>query len=195
MGISLSNFSLGEGIGINTDILDTNIINLTVVIGVLVYVGGDVLSSLLTNRKEMILKTLQDADDRYKEAEQKIADAKEQLELAKVKAEEIRAQSKASAALGTTNLLNRVEEDIKRLEETKQTTIRLEEEKAVAQVCQQVSRLALDQAVEKLKTSLDSNVQRRIIDLNIALLGNLAKKLNLTSTYTQLYGKNSTRRN
>ena len=80
------------------------------------YVGGDVLSSLLTNRKEMILKTLQDADDRYKEAEQKIADAKEQLELAKVKAEEIRAQSKASAALGTTNLLNRVEEDIKRLE-------------------------------------------------------------------------------
>jgi len=76
MGISLSNFSLGEGIGINTDILDTNIINLTVVIGVLVYVGGDVLSSLLTNRKEMILKTLQDADDRYKEAEQKIADAK-----------------------------------------------------------------------------------------------------------------------
>nr|YP_009252785.1 CF0 subunit I of ATP synthase [Cymbomonas tetramitiformis]ANA56919.1 CF0 subunit I of ATP synthase [Cymbomonas tetramitiformis] len=175
MGISLSNFSLGEGIGINTDILDTNIINLTVVIGVLVYVGGDVLSSLLTNRKEMILKTLQDADDRYKEAEQKIADAKEQLELAKVKAEEIRAQSKASAALGTTNLLNRVEEDIKRLEETKQTTIRLEEEKAVAQVCQQVSRLALDQAVEKLKTSLDSNVQRRIIDLNIALLGNLAK--------------------
>jgi F-type H+-transporting ATPase subunit b len=110
-----------------------------------------------------------------KKLSKKIADAKEQLELAKVKAEEIRAQSKASAALGTTNLLNRVEEDIKRLEETKQTTIRLEEEKAVAQVCQQVSRLALDQAVEKLKTSLDSNVQRRIIDLNIALLGNLAK--------------------
>ena len=49
---------LDQEFGINTNILETNIINLTVVIGVLIYVGGDVLNSLLKTRKENILKSL-----------------------------------------------------------------------------------------------------------------------------------------
>ena len=41
------NFPLGEGFGINTNLLETNVINLAVVVGVVVYFGGDVLSSIL----------------------------------------------------------------------------------------------------------------------------------------------------
>jgi ABC-type transport system involved in Fe-S cluster assembly fused permease/ATPase subunit len=47
-------------------------------------------------------------------------------------------------------LLERVEEDIKRLDEVRLATIRFEEEKAVSDICQRVSRLALEQAIEKL---------------------------------------------
>ena len=55
MLVNFTYLPLGEGFGINTNLLETNILNLSVVIGVLVYFGGDVLSSLLTNRKELIL--------------------------------------------------------------------------------------------------------------------------------------------
>jgi len=175
MLLNFTHFPLGEGFGINGNLLDTNIFNLAVVVGVLVYFGGDVLSSLLTNRKELILKSLNDAEVRFQEATEKLAAAKKQLAEATGKAEEIRAQGLVTAEQGTTNLLERAKEDIKRLEEAKQATIRFEEEKAVSQVCERVSRLALEQAINKVKKRLDSNLQKRIIDLNIALLDTISK--------------------
>lgn len=176
--VNFMNFPLGEGFGINTNLLETNVINLAVVIGVVVYFGGDVLRSILKNRQESILKSINDAEVRFQEATQKLASAKEQLEIAKTKAAEIRAQGKVSAEQGAKTLLERAEEDIKRLEETKQATIRVEEEKAVYAVCEQMSRLALSKAVTKVKTRLakDSSLQRRLLDLNIALLGRIASK-------------------
>jgi F-type H+-transporting ATPase subunit b len=173
--INFTYFPLGhEGFGINTNLLETNVFNLAVVVGVLVYFGGDILTSLLKNRKELILKSLTDAEERYKEATEKLVNAKKQLELATVKAKEIRAQGLVTAEQGTKNLLERAKEDIKRLEEAKQATIRFEEEKAVAQVCERVSRLALEQAINKVKKRLNSSLQKRIIDLNIAQLDTIS---------------------
>jgi F-type H+-transporting ATPase subunit b len=176
--VNFMNFPLGEGFGINTNLLETNVINLAVVIGVVVYFGGDVLRSILKNRQESILKSVTDAEVRFQEATQKLANAKEQLEMAKTKAAEIRAQGLVSAQQGSKTLLERAEEDIKRLEETKQSTIRVEEEKAMYQVCEQMSALALSKAVTQVKTRLakDSSLQRRLLDLNIALLGRIASK-------------------
>jgi len=173
--INFLNFPLGEGFGINTNLLETNIINLSVVVGVLVYFGGDVLKSILQNRQESILKSITDAEARFEEATAKLEKAKEQLEVAKTKAVDIRAQGVVTAEQGAKTLLERAEEDITRLEETKQATIRVEEEKAISQVCEQMSRLALSKAMTNVKTRLakDSSLQRRVLDLNIALLGRI----------------------
>ena len=112
-----------------------------------------------------------------REATKKLDDAKAQLELAKKKAEEIRAQGLGAAQLSAKTLLERAEEDITRLEETKQSTIRVEEEKVVTQICEQISRLALSKAMTNVKTRLakDIRLQRRVLDLNIALLGQITK--------------------
>lgn len=165
-----------EGFGINTDLIETNVLNLAVVIGVLVYFGKDIVSDTLKTRKETILKSLQDADNKFQEATDKLNEAKKQFEFAKVKAEEIRAQGLVTADKSSKKLLARVEDDIKRLEDAKVATLRFEEEKAITEVCEKVSRLALDQAVENLNKRLDPALQKRIIQLNIALLGNLATK-------------------
>lgn len=165
-----------EGFGINTDLIETNVLNLAVVIGVLVYFGKDIVSDTLKTRKEAILKSLQDADNKFQEATDKLNEAKKQFEFAKVKAEEIRAQGLVTADKSSKKLLARVEDDIKRLEDAKAATLRFEEEKAITEVCEKVSRLALEQAVENLNKRLDPALQKRIIQLNIALLGNLATK-------------------
>jgi len=51
--------TLRQGFGLNTNLFETNILNLTVVIGVVIKVVGDSLRSLLDQRRKTILSTLQ----------------------------------------------------------------------------------------------------------------------------------------
>lgn len=48
------------------------------------------LNNLLSNRKQTILSTINDAEERYNEATDKLNQARTRLERAKVKADEIR---------------------------------------------------------------------------------------------------------
>ena len=87
---ALGALPLGEGFGFNGNILETNILNLGVVLGIVVSLGGDTLRSLLSNRQEGISKNLQQADERAQEAKQRVLEAKSQLEKAQKRSEERR---------------------------------------------------------------------------------------------------------
>ena len=84
--IDLQNSYLATGFGFNTNLLETNLINLAVVIGVLVYFGKGILTSLLNNRQETIVNTIRDAEERYQEATEKLNKAYTRLQQAKAKA-------------------------------------------------------------------------------------------------------------
>merc|ERR1712228_1068103 len=71
-----------EGISLNTDILETGLINILALLAILVYTGRDFLGSLLEERKTTIVKGVQDAEDRLNEAQNRLAEAKKQLEQA-----------------------------------------------------------------------------------------------------------------
>lgn len=159
--------------GLNFDIIETNILNLGVVIGVVIYLGGDVLTSLLNDRKQKILGTLKSADERFLEAQQKLEEAKQKVQTAQTKAIEIREQGNKTAIQAAKTLFERTEDEIRRLEEGKQATLRFEEEKAMSQVRQQVVTLSIDRAFNQLRTKMDASIQRRLIDTNINLLGKL----------------------
>jgi len=73
-----------EGIGLNTDILETGLINILCVIAILVYAGKDFLGSLLEERKTNIVKSVQDAEDRLNEANRRLSEAQKQLSQANV---------------------------------------------------------------------------------------------------------------
>nr|YP_009105534.1 CF0 subunit I of ATP synthase [Lobosphaera incisa]AIT94209.1 CF0 subunit I of ATP synthase [Lobosphaera incisa] len=167
---------LGEGFGFNGNILETNIINLTVVIGIVVSFGGDALRSLLENRKQIILNNLQQADQRAKEAQEKLQQAKTQLELAKNKASEIRQQGNITAEQEKKQCIRQTQDDIMRLEEFKQNTLRLQQQKAINQVSQQVVSLALTQVKEKLNNRLDSAFHASVNNFNIVLFTNYKSK-------------------
>ena len=78
-------FPIGHGFGINTDIFETNIINLAAVIGIVVSFVGSNLTAILDDRKKTILNNLQEATQRALEAEEKLNQARLQLESAKKK--------------------------------------------------------------------------------------------------------------
>jgi F-type H+-transporting ATPase subunit b len=137
------------------------------------YKDSTSLQNLLDNRKETILSTIRDAEECYKEAEEKLKQAKSRLQQAKLKADEIRIQGLTQLEKEKAELIKTADEDSKKLEESKNGTIRFEEQKALEEVRQQVSRLALERALETLRVSLNTDLQNRLIDSNISILTKL----------------------
>jgi F-type H+-transporting ATPase subunit b len=171
-----SQFSPGEGFGFNGNILETNLINLSVVIGVVVSFGGDALRSLLENRKQTIVINLQEADQRAKEAQEKLNQVRNQLELAKKKSAEIRKQGSITADIEKKQCIRQTQEDALRLKEVKQETLQFQQQKAINQVSQKVISLALSQVYEKLHNRLDASFHSSVNNFNIVLFTNYKKK-------------------
>lgn len=130
------------------------------------------LSTILSNRKQTILSTIRDAEERFQEAANQLEQAREGLNQAKIKAQEIRANGIAQIERGKKDLIQAAHEDAKRLEDSKNATLCFEEQRAIEKVRQQVSRLVMDRALETLKNllSLDVDFHEHIINYNIGLL-------------------------
>lgn len=73
-----------------------------------------------------------------REAEENLAFAKKNFELAKVKSEQIKAQGLALSVQTSKTLLEIVDEDIKRLKASNLSTIKFEEEKSINEVVCQI---------------------------------------------------------
>lgn len=124
----------------------------------------------MSNRKLTILNTIRDAEERYKEATDKLKQAKARLQQARAKADDIRINGLSQMEREKQDLINAADGDSKRLEDSKNATIRFEEQRAIEQVRQQVSRLALERASETLRNRLSTELHSRVIDHSIGLL-------------------------
>lgn len=170
-------FLADASFGFNGNILETNILNLGVVLGVVVSLGGDALRSLLENRKQTISKNLEQAEKRAKEAKDRLAQAKSELEMAQKKALEIQKQGKITAKKERNDSAKRKREEILRLTEKKEETLRVEEQKAVSQVYRQLVNRVMDKVKKRLSTQLDTACHASVINFQIVLLS----KYNRTS--------------
>lgn len=159
--------SESDGFSINTDIFETNILNLAVVIGILIYYGRSVVSDLLKSRKDAISKSLQEADNKLREAEEILLVAKKNLEMAKSKSDEIRTQGNIISDQTSTSLLKNIEEDIKRLNLANVSSIKFEEEKSISEICHKLGSSALLKTIEILNGTLNPNIQKKFVSRNI----------------------------
>lgn len=116
------------------------------------------------------MNTINDAEKRYDEATDKLNQARTRLERAKIKADEIRVNGLSQIEREKRELIDAADEDSKRLEDSKNATIRFEEQRAIEEVRQQVSRLALERALEASNKRLNNELHSRVIDYHIGLL-------------------------
>lgn len=79
-----------ESIGLNLDILETGLLNILALLGILIYTGKDFLGSLLEERKTTIVQSIQDAEDRLNEAQKRLSEAQKQLDQANIVIGEIK---------------------------------------------------------------------------------------------------------
>ena len=150
-------FTLAHGFGINTDIFETNIINLAAVIGVVVSFVGNNLTAILEDRKKTILNNLQEATQRALEAEEKLNQARLQLESAKKKAQEIRTEGVLRATQEINTVVSQHELRISKLQEFKEETLSFYQQKGFKEAYLYVISRIMTRVRERLNSGLDSN--------------------------------------
>ena len=67
-------------VSLNTDIFETNVINITILAGGLFYLLSGALSESLSERQEKIMGAIQEAEDRLQQADARLAESEKQLE-------------------------------------------------------------------------------------------------------------------
>jgi len=83
---------------LNFNLLETNLVNLAIVIGVLFWFLRGFLGGILERRRSAILQDLQDAEARLKTATEELTKAQSELAAAQQKAEQIKVDGQKRAA-------------------------------------------------------------------------------------------------
>nr|YP_010156278.1 AtpF [Pternopetalum davidii]QQY86463.1 AtpF [Pternopetalum davidii] len=169
--VSLGHWPSAGSFGFNTDILATNLINLSVVLGVLVFFGKGVLSDLLDNRKQRILNTIRNSEELRGGAIEQLEKARTRLRKVEMEADQFRVNGYSEIERERLNFINSTSKTLKQLENYKNETINFEQQRAINQVRQRVFQQALQGALGTLSSCLNNELHLRTIRANIGMLG------------------------
>lgn len=141
-------------ISFNTNLFETNIINLIFVIVVLVYLGGDLLKDSLTTRKEKILEKLNALENRQLQSLQELENATKQVEKIGDQIiighinnfQDIWAQNK--------NLKELASQKIRQYRESKATRLMMEQKKGFRTLLRRCKDKAVESAIQLSKSKM-----------------------------------------
>ena len=159
-----------QGFGLNTDLFDTNIINLVIVIGVLVWFLRGFLGGILERRREAILADLKDADERLLIAAKAIEEGNKELAQAQATAERILAEGKQRALAIREDSERRTVEEMARIKQDAVSNLNAEAARVVESLRLETARAAVEKALEALPGRLDDESRARLIDRSIEAL-------------------------
>jgi F-type H+-transporting ATPase subunit b len=159
------------GFGLNFDILESNLINLAILIGILYYYGSKVVGDILSQRKAKIAQQIQEIEQKKQKAASNLAEEQQKLARAKEMAIKIRQDAEANAEKAKASILAQGEKEVERLRASAVQDLNTEQEKAIAELKQRVAALALERAESQLPRMLDDSAQNRLIERSIAQVG------------------------
>nr|YP_009936234.1 ATP synthase CF0 B subunit [Phaius tancarvilleae]YP_010980214.1 ATP synthase CF0 B subunit [Phaius antoninae]YP_010980566.1 ATP synthase CF0 B subunit [Phaius takeoi]YP_010980654.1 ATP synthase CF0 B subunit [Phaius wallichii]QNT10773.1 ATP synthase CF0 B subunit [Phaius tancarvilleae]WOC84565.1 ATP synthase CF0 B subunit [Phaius antoninae]WOC85005.1 ATP synthase CF0 B subunit [Phaius takeoi]WOC85093.1 ATP synthase CF0 B subunit [Phaius wallichii] len=171
--VSVEHWPSAGSFEFNTDILATNPINLSVVLGVLIFFGKGVLNDLLDKRKQRILSTIRNSEELRKRAIEQLERARVRLRKVEIEADEYRTNGYSEIEREKVNLINATCNSLERLENYKNETLFFEKQRAINQVRQQVLQQALQKALGTLNSCLNIELHFRTISANIGILGSV----------------------
>nr|YP_008963380.1 ATP synthase CF0 subunit I [Sedum sarmentosum]AFQ99047.1 ATP synthase CF0 subunit I [Sedum sarmentosum] len=169
--VYLGYWSSAGSFGFNTDILATNPINLSVVLGVLIFFGKGVLSDLLDNRKQKILNSIRNSEELREGAIEQLENVRTRLRQVEMEADQFRVTGYSEIEQEKLNLINSTYKTLEQLENYKNETIQFEQQRAINQVRQLVFQQALQGALGTLNNCLNNEIHLRTISVNIGMFG------------------------
>jgi len=136
-----------EGIGLNLDILETGLLNILALLGILIYTGRDFLGSLLEERKTTIVKSVQDAENRLNEAQKRLSEAQKQLNQANLVIDEIKNETITTKKVLLQSDAYEAKKDLKIRFERALATFRSKERQIFLEIKQQIISIVLERTI------------------------------------------------
>ena len=146
-----------EGISLNTDILETGLINILALLAILIYTGRDFLGSLLEERKTTIVKGVQDAEDRLNEAQKRLTEAEKQLNQANLVISEIKNETISTKKVLLESDAFQAKKDLAVRFERALATFRSKERQIFLEIKQQIVSLVLQRTITRVQETFKSN--------------------------------------
>ena len=160
-----------EGFGFNFDILETNLINLAILIGILVYYAPKTLGKTLSERRTQIAEEIAEAEEKQQKAAATLAEEQQKLAQAQKEAESIVKSAEERAKTVKAEIAAKATEDIERMRETAAKDLSAETDRTMLELRRRVSAMALERAENKLVSQLDDSGKQSLIDRSLAQLG------------------------
>ena len=170
---TLNSFSIQTSdlsVGFNPDIFETNVINITILLGGIIYLGSNALSTALVERQQKILGAIQEAEERLQQAVARLSESEKQLAQAQLVIDSIKTDAEKTAGQVKSAILNDGKAEIERLTSAAKSQITTIEAKVRKQISDYVVALALKRVTLQLEGKLNSTMQQQIIDRNISKL-------------------------
>nr|YP_010421182.1 ATP synthase CF0 subunit I [Urtica chamaedryoides]USG54984.1 ATP synthase CF0 subunit I [Urtica chamaedryoides]USG55067.1 ATP synthase CF0 subunit I [Urtica chamaedryoides] len=167
--LSLAYWAPAGSFEFNTDIFATNPINLSVVLGVLIFFGKGVLNDLLDNRKQRIFKTIRNSEELRERSLEQLEKARLHLRKVEMEADQFRVNGYSEIEREKCNLINSTSKTLEQLENYKNDAIHFEQQRTINQVQQQVFQQALQGALGTLNSCLNNELHLRTISTNIGM--------------------------
>jgi len=171
---TLNSFSIQVSdlsISLNTDIFETNVINITILLGGIIYLGSGALSTSLSERQQKILGAIQESEERLQQGVTRLAESEKQLAQAQIVIDSIKKDAETTARQVKSNILTEGKMEIERLTTTAKSQISTVESRVRKQISDYVVTLALKRVTLQLEGKLTPSLQQQIIDKNISKLG------------------------
>jgi F-type H+-transporting ATPase subunit b len=159
------------GFGLNPDIFEANLINLSILLGLIFYYGRKVVGDILSERRSKIAQQVEEVEEQLKQSAQSLQEQQQKLEQAQVTAEKIRQDAQVSAEKAKQAILAQGVAEIERLRAVASQDMNSEQDRAIAELRQRTAALAIERVESQLKGILDDSAQQKLIDRSIAKLG------------------------
>jgi F-type H+-transporting ATPase subunit b len=160
-----------EGFGFNFDIIEANLINLSIVIAILVYFGRQIVPNIMSERKAAIATAIQEVEQRANAAEASLKEQQTKLAQAKAEAATILASGADAAKAAREAILTQAADDVQRLKESATQDLNAARDRAINELRQKAVAMAMQQAEAQLKNQMNESTQHQLIERSIALLG------------------------
>jgi F-type H+-transporting ATPase subunit b len=170
----LATESHGEGgslIGFHFELWESNILNLSILVGVLVFYGRKAIGKILSDRRNQIAQAIQEVEQAQKQAAKALAEEQRKLTQAQEEAQRIRLAAQERAKVVAAEIVAQSERDVARLRESAAADLSSEQDRVIAQLKKQIGQMAVVKAEDQIKQQIDDEAQKRLIDRSIAQLG------------------------
>ena len=157
---------------LNFNPLETNLVNLAIVIGVLFWFLRGFLGGILERRRSAILQDLQDAEARLKTASEELTKAQSELAAAQQKAEQIRIDGQKRAAAIRSEGEKRTISVMAAIKQGAAADADAEASRIKDALRREAAMAAIDKVLIDLPGRLDDAAQSRLIDSTIRNLEN-----------------------